>query len=290
MNSTTNNILVPIDFSEQSIIGLEQSYNLAKFTKAKITLLNVIEGGSIWRLFSSKEQKDVINKMRSKLENLAQEVSKKSGIKVNTLIEKGKLVDKILGTANKLNATFIVMGTTSVDNIKRKVIGTNALQVVREAKCPVITIKGKYHLKGCENIVLPLDLTKETKEKVSRAIQFAKMFDSTIHVVSVVSTNDNYLISRYKTQLKQVQKFIQRKNVQCSAKTIKSSGKKEKIAKTLIDYAHKVEADLIIILTQQEIKITEYFIGSLAKEIIHGSTIPVMSIVPSRKLLISPIH
>lgn len=290
MNSTTNNILVPIDFSEQSIIGLEQSYNLAKLTKAEITLLNVIEGGSIWKLFSSKEQKDVINKMRNKLENLSQEVSKKSGIKVNILIEKGKLVDKILETADKLNVTFIVMGTTSVDNIKRKIIGTNALQVVREANCPVITIKGKYHLKGCENIVLPLDLTKETKEKVSRAIQFAKMFDSTIHVVSVLSSNDNYLISRYKIQLKQVQKFIQKKNVQCSAKTIKSSGGKEKIAKTLIDYAHKVEADLIIILTQQEIKITEYFIGSLAKEIIHGSTIPVMSIVPSRRLLISPIH
>ncbi len=288
--TTTNNILVPIDFSEQSIISLEQSYNLAKLTQAEITLLNVIEGGSIWGLFSAKEQEDVINKMKNKLENLAREVSKKSGVKVNTLIEKGNLVDKILKTADKLNAAFIVMGTTSVDNIKKKIIGTNALQVVREAKCPVITIKGKFHLKGCENIVLPLDLTKETKEKVSRAIQFAKMFGSTIHVVSVVSTNDNYLISRYKAQLKQVQKFIQKKNVQCSAKTIKSSGGKEKIAKTLIDYAHKVEADLIIILTQQEIKITEYFIGSLAKEIIHNSIIPVMSIVPKRALLVSPIH
>ena len=34
-------------------------------------------------------------------------------------------------------------------------------------KCPVITIKGKDHIEGCDNIILPLDLEKETKEKVS---------------------------------------------------------------------------------------------------------------------------
>ena len=41
MNNRTNNILVPIDFSEQSLIALDQSYNIAKISESEITLLNV---------------------------------------------------------------------------------------------------------------------------------------------------------------------------------------------------------------------------------------------------------
>ncbi|GAI48842.1 unnamed protein product [marine sediment metagenome] len=55
------------------------------------------------------------------------------------------------------------------------------------------------------------------------------------------------------------------------------------MAKNLIDFAHKVQGDLIIIMTQQKDAISEYFIGvigSFAKEIIHRSDIPVMSITP----------
>ena len=59
-------------------------------------------------------------------------------------------------------------------------------KVVRSSKCPVITIKGKYHKNGCDNIILPLDLEKETKEKVSYAIRVHRYWNSTVRIVSVV--------------------------------------------------------------------------------------------------------
>ena len=43
MKTKQNNILVPIDFSEQSLIALKQSYNLAKIQDAEIVLLYVLE-------------------------------------------------------------------------------------------------------------------------------------------------------------------------------------------------------------------------------------------------------
>ena len=43
MQNYTNQILVPIDFSEQSLIALSQSYNIAKFHNCAITLLHVID-------------------------------------------------------------------------------------------------------------------------------------------------------------------------------------------------------------------------------------------------------
>jgi nucleotide-binding universal stress UspA family protein len=55
------------------------------------------------------------------------------------------------------------------------------------------------------------------------------------------------------------------------------------MCKALLEFAHRVEADLIMIMTQQETEVIKYFVGSLAKEIIHNSDIPVMSIVPKSR-------
>ena len=54
----------------------------------------------------------------------------------------------------------------------------------------------------------------------------------------------------------------------------------ETLEHAVVDYANKVDADLIMIMTQQEGEITPLFIGSTAQGIINNSEIPVMSIVP----------
>ena len=47
MSISTNKILVPIGFSEQSIIALNQALNLARIKGSKIVILSVIEEPSI---------------------------------------------------------------------------------------------------------------------------------------------------------------------------------------------------------------------------------------------------
>jgi hypothetical protein len=60
---------------------------------------------------------------------------------------------------------MIVMGTSTADNIKKKIIGGNALRVATEAKMPVVTVKQGCASKNLDRIVLPLDLTKKPKKK-----------------------------------------------------------------------------------------------------------------------------
>lgn len=285
MSSSVKKILVPVDFSEQSIIALNQSYNLARHFHAEITLLYVIEELDIISKFFSKHQDEDIKKaIQEKLDILAAETEKKSKINVTTLIARGTVYEKIVELADLLNAAFIIMGCTGKDGIKRKFIGSNALRVVREANCPVITIHGKHHRDGCKNIVLPLDLTKETKEKVSKAIELAKVgTGAAIRVVSVLFTTDEFIVNRMTRQLAQVKQFIEKSEVECTAEIVKGIKGEESLAQNIIDYANKVEGDLIMIMTQQEVDFTKYFIGSAAQEIINNSNIPVMSIIPSMK-------
>jgi nucleotide-binding universal stress UspA family protein len=287
MIQSTNKILVPIDFSEQSLIALEQSYNLAREYHAEITLLNVIEeGGMLAKFFSKDQHEDMKKKIQEQLDNLAIDQEKKSKIKINTLIAKGAVYEKINEVAELINATMIIMGTHGGegDGLKKRFIGSNALRVVRESKIPVITIKGKHHRKGCKNIVLPLDLSKETREKVSNAIQLSKLFGgATIRVVSVLFTTDEFVVNRITRQLGQVKAFLEKENIECTAEIIKGIKGEETLAQNILEYAQKVDGDLIMIMTQQEIDFTQYFIGSSAQEIINHSKIPVLSIRPLAK-------
>ena len=275
-----NHILVPIDFSEQSIIALEQSYNLARLTMADITLINVIESSHILPFLSKKEEDPSIEKKIIKeLEKLALDITKRVGIRVSTLVVRGKVYEEIQKAAKKLKTSFIIMGTNGNTGIK-KFIGSNALRVIRESPCPVITIKGKKHRPSCKNIVLPLDLSKETKEKVNKSIEIAKLYGSTIHLVSVLTTDDEFIVNKLKRQMHQVDEFIREQIVPCVIEFINN----EDVGTSVIEYSKKIKADLIMIMTQQEMNWKDLmFISSSAQEVINLSDIPVLSIHPSIK-------
>ena len=282
MIQSTNKILVPIDFSEQSLIALEQSFSLAKKYNAEITLLHVIEDtGMIANFFTEKQHTELRTKIQKDLDVLANEVTQKSKLSVNTLVAKGRVYEKINEVAEIVNATMIVMGTNGSQTFSEKFIGSNAMRVVRESRVPVITIKGKKHRKGIENIVLPLDLSKETREKVGMAIELSKLFKgAVVRVVSVLFTTDEFVVNRLTRQLGQVKSFLEKEGVECSAEIVKGVKGEESLAGNIIEYAEKVEGDIIMIMTQQEIDFTRFFVGSSAQEIIDKSPIPVLSIRP----------
>ncbi len=278
-------ILIPIDFSDQSQIALDQSYNLAREYKAEIMLLYVIEdNGFISKFFSKKQDAEIKKEVDKKLTKLAASVKKKTGINTGTMVARGSVYEKIAEVADMINALFIIMGANSKKNIRKKFIGSNALRVVREANVPVITIRGKQHRNGCKNIVLPLDLTKETREKVNFALELARLGDgAAIRIVSVLFTSDEFVVSRLTRQLQQVKNFIEKEGVECTAEIIKGVKGDESLAESIIKYANKVDGDLLMIMTQQEVDFTNRFIGSSAQEIINNSDIPVISIIPSMK-------
>lgn len=282
MASTKNLILVPVDFSEQSLIALSQSYNLARLTRAEITLIYVIDDGELtplsFFLSSKKENKKILEKnISEKLTKMAADAMKKAaGVKINTMVAYGKIYEEINKAAKKLKSSFVVMGTNGSTGIKR-FIGSNALRVIRDAPCPVITIKGKKHRYGCKLILLPLDLTKETRLKVNKAIDLANHFGSAIRIVSVITTDDEFIINKLRRQMSQVKNFIDERDIVCTAEMIKG----DDVAETIIAQAKKINADLIMIMTQdREIKWTERFIGSAAQEVINGTDIPVLTIHP----------
>ncbi|HNP99921.1 MAG TPA: universal stress protein, partial [Bacteroidia bacterium] len=218
-------------------------------------------------------------KISKELEKLAHETTEKVGVRVFTMISHGKVYEEIQKAAKKLKCSFIIMGTNGSVGLK-KFIGSNALRVIRESPCPVITIKGKKHRPGCKNIVVPLDLSKETKEKVHNAMEFAQLFGSVIHLVTVLNTDDEFIVNKLKRQMQQVFNHIQGESVPCTMEFLHG----DDVAEEVISYSKKIKADLVMIMTQDESTWSDLmFISNSAQDIINGTEIPVISIKPKEK-------
>jgi len=276
-----SNILIPIDFSETSLNAIEHSFLISSLYRAQINLLYVIESESpFFHFVNQSELQELINRVEKRLEELKSKTEKKTGLKADYIIRKGKVVDNILEVAQELDIDLLIMGTTGSSDIRKKIIGTNALRVIKEATFPVLTIKKNVKTRKYKKIVLPLDLTKQTTQKVKHAIRFAKFFNASIHLVSII-TSDNYIINDTLVfKLEQTRRKIEAENIECDTKIEYESNSTSKVANKILQFCYDISADLIMIMTQQEAGIKKFFLGSLASEIVNKAELPVLSINP----------
>ena len=286
----TNKILVPVGFSEQSLAALKQACLIAKIKKSEVIILSVIEEQSkISGLLIDNPYEEIRSKVKDKLDEISEMHSSKFSVKVDSMVASGKIYEQIVEVSSMINANLIVMGTNgSPKGVIKKFIGSNAERVVRLSNIPVITIKENTSTENFDNIILPLDLGKETKEKVTFAIEYARYWNSTIRIVSVFlkdNTNEKNILIK---NLNQVSNFISNAGIKCTSELIEGE-KKQSLGDFVINYEKKFDSDLIIIMTKKEELALSNNLSVTARYIIHNSKIPVMSIKPKpRKFITSP--
>ena len=284
MSIKTSKILIPIDFSNQSMYALNQACSLAETKNSKVYILSVIEEQNKISSLFLDDQTDILqNKVKSKLNQICEEMQSKYKIDIEVMVSKGKVYNQIIDVSKMISTDLIVMGTTgSPKEGFKRFIGSNAERVVRLAQCPVITIKGQNLRNGCQNIILPLDLEKETREKITYAIEYARYWDATIRLVSVLlddnQQNKNVLIKN----INQAERFIKDAGVSCSAELV-SGDKKVTLGDFVFNYAKENDGDLIMIMTKKEELSLSQNISVTARYIINNSEIPVMSIRPKKQ-------
>lgn len=258
-------ILIPVDFSRQSYVAVKQSYNLARFTRSKLILMHVSAQ-------DASEQKE-------ELERLAEETRKETGLIVETLSLKGDIYELTDKKAEELKCALIMIGLDPHVKFRSILGGNNVSKFIKNAPCPVITIRALENRDGCKNIVMPFDLSPESREKVSFAVQLARYYNADIRIVSVFHPSDDKYENKLLPYLQQVKKFIKQEGVNCTNKSIPSI----KVAETIVDYAEKNDCDLIVQMNQKDLTIGEMFSGTAGQKIVEISHIPVLTINPMKR-------
>ncbi|MCB9638896.1 MAG: universal stress protein [Myxococcales bacterium] len=143
-------ILLATDFSSCSQKALEYAKELARAFQSKIYLLHVIDVPaelSTEAMIRSGQDGPLISledylreSCRENLDNFSGQLTA-AGLQVEEIIEAGLPYRVILHKAEHLEVDLIVMGTQGRTGIKHLFIGSTAERVVRQAPCPVMTIR-----------------------------------------------------------------------------------------------------------------------------------------------------
>jgi nucleotide-binding universal stress UspA family protein len=281
--------LVPVDFSEASLNALQHAIEVSQIFNDErpiVTMLHVIEGASFDTIYDHSQVdaggrdslaiEGAINRFEKIIEK-----NKDQNVDFKYIITGGKPYRKIVEVADELKADGIVMGTHGSSGMQ-VFAGSNASKVIQTASCPVVVIKRKAIGHGYQNIVLPLDLTKETKQKVDFAAKVAMHFNSTVHIVSMVES-DQFLKHRLQNNLKQVEDYLANKEIKTTSTVLDTDG--SNFAMQMLAWAEGKNADLIVIMTQAERSVGDYLFGTTAQQIVNRSNIPVMTIRPNPELV-----
>jgi nucleotide-binding universal stress UspA family protein len=208
---------------------------------------------------------EIITKYSPKLENG----------EMHYKIRKGKVHIEVANQAKYSDAMMVIAGTHGVTGFEEFWIGSNAYRIVTYSPCPVFTVRTNYAFKkDIKKIVVPIDSTLETRQKVPFSTVIAKYFDSEIHIVSLYSTTIKAVRYKVDNYSKQVKKYLEEENVKYVMKTVDA----ENITNSTIEYAKEVDADVIAIMTEQETTTSNLFLGAYAQQMVNHSPIPVLNI------------
>lgn len=277
-----NRIMIPMDFSETALLAMEQAAFMARLFKAELYMLHVIEvmefAYSIYdpSLAVPLDNEDIEKNVALSLAELENKIKKEYGVEPIPLIRCGRVAGELGSTAEEYKIDLIVMGTHGAKGLEEFFIGSNAHKIVTHSPCPVLTIQKDSHKIGFGSIIMPIDNTLHSREKTDTVLMLASHYGSFVHILGLTEKGEEEDEPKLIIKIEAVEKQLKHANIGYDRKIVTGHN----LAEETLKYAAQVDAELIVIMTDHESKLTGMFLGAAAKQIINHSKIPVLSIRP----------
>ena len=188
-------ILIPTDFSENSMNAVKYATELFKYDRAEIYLLHAFsdEVYGDKKLLSAETFEDLkqktFDKTKEALDIFRERIlqfSPNPKHNVHLMAEFGFLVDSVNDWVEKENIDVVVMGTKGETADKKLTFGSNTLQVIKYVKCPVLAIPAVYGDVHPKNILFSTDFQLPYKKRELKLLgSIAKCFVSKINFLYV---------------------------------------------------------------------------------------------------------
>ncbi|MFZ4523617.1 MAG: universal stress protein [Bacteroidales bacterium] len=273
-------IIVAVDFSNTSIHAVEYAISMANKMKSDIHLIWVDKISSQESVYPDTSNENR-NEAKKRFDELIALYSKElvKGISMDYKLKKGRIYREVDNMARLVEADLIITGAHGISGYEEFWIGSNAYKIVSYATAPVITVRHDFPIRnGLERILVPMDGSLETLHKIPFVVKLATLFKSEVHLVT---THSNHLksIQRITDKIAQTaREYLLSHKVTVIDDTIVAND----LTKAVLNYAIKVDADLIAIMTEQETPVN-ILLGAQAQQLINQSSVPVLSVHPQEK-------
>lgn len=270
-------ILVPIDFSKESMNALETAHSLAVNSDSDVLLLHIVEDPNIETMKVSGEThydpmdnvyvKLLLDKTKERLESIVND-PRMSDVNISYKIEVGNPYSSIAENIGSHEATLIVMGSTGATGLQEILVGSVADKTVRYASCPVIVVKEDCSLSDIKHIVLATDLDDDQVQIVGDLKALQEHIGAKLHILKVYD-GDNENSGDIQDKLKDFAELFELQNISTVAKN------SDDLVDAILEYANQIDAGMIAIGTHDRHGLLHLLASRVSQNVLNHSHRPI---------------
>ena len=267
-------ILLLSDFSALSMVALKYAARISHTIEVEYLILNVVrlDGIPKTNMRLRAIEKSMFDAVEQEGELLVAELEKqsKAGSSISfKAIRSHTVADAVKRFVTKNPFDLVIMGTQGASSLKKLRLGGTAVSVIEICPAPVMAIPKWASFKNFGTVVYASDL-KNVKKELDTIIPFARIFDSTVHMVHVVESMNKQV----EAKKNEIQKTIQ----QCGYPKIDFTVLLDDDIPEAIDgFIKSTKADLLTTFTH-ELTIYEKLFGlSVTRTLAYQGNIPLVA-------------
>ena len=190
-------IILPTDFSENSVHAIHYAMNLFKEEECTFYLMNTytpaiyqteyvlhspgqIGLGDIYQSESIEHLEDLQKRLQEKFANPKHTIMTHSAFNI--------LVDEVITMTENEEADLVVMGTLGASGAKEIFLGTHTVHVIKKSICPVLAIPADYESEMPQAVLFPTDFeVSYDAEKMKAFIDILKLSATSVEILHIAS-------------------------------------------------------------------------------------------------------
>lgn len=273
------NIVVGIDFSKNSHNAMRHAVAISLKNKAKVHLAWVKTASVQSELGGHSNANDYLTAIRKKLNEWVEECKHEAPeSEIDSIVLEGKPALELTKYAANLSDAIIVMGTHGTSGFEELFVGSNAFRTINLSTVPVLVLREGIEInKDLTEILVPIDTSFETLQKIKYAVDCAKIFGAKINLLGVVNPVSSDVKHIINVQLQHAANMCLKANVRFDVHTIDVQ---EGAITAILNYAKKIDANLVIIMREEENDLSAVWMGTNTRVIVNNSSVPLL-IIPN---------
>ncbi len=200
MGAFADKILLATDGSPEAERATSMAVTLSNGLGSELHVVRVMDAPSAYAYAYSAEAEMVGNEfqtarlhaeenVRGKLDEEAEKVRAMGGKVAGSHTGSGSAAAEISRLAEELGAGLVVLGSRGFGPLKRAVMGSVSVSVVRHAHCSVLVVRdGREQASLPEKILVAVDSSGESQEAANWILEVVSVVGAELHLVYAVPT------------------------------------------------------------------------------------------------------
>jgi len=185
-------VLCPLDFSDTSRHAIEHALAIARWSGAAVSVLHVCQPMVVSAMTGAgavdSDADGDLARLRAEAASLVESAGARD-LRVEVFVEAGDAARQILEHAHRRAASLIVMGTHGTTGFERWLLGSVTEKVLRQARCPVLTVPPHAHSTAAlpfRHVLCAVDFSYASLAALTYAAALAEKSSATLRLLHVV--------------------------------------------------------------------------------------------------------